>query len=98
MVAVGSRHHEPAIATRSSARHARPLNSAHAADWADARLGRFRKDPAGIPGSPAGEPGVALSGPAPAGAPRLDQGAVGRVGTGPPGAVLSIDGNWAQAT
>src|SRR5580704_7505823 len=98
MVAVESRHHETDIAPGSPARHSGPAGLANAASRQDARLGHFRADRTNLAGSAAGEPGIALPGPASPGASGLDCGRVGRQRAGPPGPLLPAHAARAQTS
>src|ERR1035441_7075132 len=95
---VDVRHHAPAFQTRSSSGNARSADSSHARDRFAARMGHFRAHPADLPRRAARQPGVALPGSTPAGAPGLDQSGMGRFRVGTARAVLPPDGFRAQAT
>src|SRR5262245_34242693 len=76
---------------RSPAGHARHADPESGVARAAARMGHCAAHPAVLAGRSAGESGVALSGAAPAGAPRLDRLGVGRLRQQPALEVLPVD-------
>src|SRR5258708_29067044 len=83
---------------RSASGHAGPFDPAHALGGTDARMGDLSADPAALERRAAGEPGIALSRPAPARAAGADRGGMGQLGQQPAGQVLSVDARRAEAT
>ena len=81
---------------RSSTRHAGSLNPANSSAWSPARLGYFRAHSPGLQQSSPGPAGVLVSGAAPPRAPRLDQGALGRIGEQSPREILRTHQEWAE--
>src|SRR5579862_2691683 len=79
---VGIRHYGKDFSFGTVARHPGSADSTHPAGGGHAWLGHFGAYPADFRGCAAGEPGVAISGPAPVGASGLDQGGMGRFRTG----------------
>src|SRR5579872_2251069 len=97
-IVVGTRHYGDGKQARSFAGNSRSVDSENSPERPQARLGHVRAHPADLGRCVAGQPGVALSGVAPAGAPGLDQSGVGDFGVGPEGALLPADRGGAQTT